>query len=411
MSVEVHIDWQGQTHFVGRLHTAGRGSSVSFEYATEWLQRDGAFAIDPTSLPLQRGAHHGGILFGAIQDCGPDRWGRVLIERAVRKKVLAQKPYRDIDYVLALDDASRIGALRFRFEDKSPFLAATDGKLPPLVRLNALLRATDAIHNETETAQDLRFLLGAGSPLGGARPKSAVSLPDDRLAIAKFPKPDDTRDIAAGEILALTLAKQAGIHVAEHQLVSVGSQNVAVITRFDRFGKNRIPFISAASLLGLPHGDVGAYTMLADGIRQFGHDVLGDLRELWRRLVFSLLASNYDDHLRNHGFLMHEPGRWSLSPAYDINPVPEIDRAHMNKTAITEDQVEPTIDVALAAAERFGLKAVELKKILREVFTAVSDWRKTGRKLHLKASTLDAYASAFEHPLMDETSRLLAIKR
>jgi serine/threonine-protein kinase HipA len=407
MSMEVHIDWQGQTHFVGRLHAAERGSSVLFEYTTEWLQRDGAFAIDPTSLPLQRGAHHAATLFGAIQDCGPDRWGRVLIERAVRKKVLAQKPYHEIDYVLALDDTSRIGALRFRVDAKSPFLAATSGKLPPLVRLNALLHATDAIHSETETAQDLRFLLGAGSPLGGARPKSAVSLAGDRLAIAKFPKPDDTRDIAAGEILALTLAEQAGIQVAEHRLVSVSNQSVAVITRFDRIGKNRIPFISAASLLGLPHGDAGAYTMLADGIRQFGNDVPGDLRELWRRLVFSLLASNFDDHLRNHGFLMREPGRWSLSPAYDINPVPEMDRVHMSKTAITEDQVEPTIGVALAAAGRFGLKAVESKKILREVFTAVSGWRKTGRKLRLKASTLAAYASAFEHSLMDEARHVI----
>ena len=233
------------------------------------------------------------------------------------------------------------------------------------------------------------------------------SLTDDRLAIAKFPKPDDTRDIGAGEILALTLAGQAGIQVAEHRLVSVGSQSVAVITRFDRAEKNRIPFISAATLLGLPQGDSGAYTLLADGVRQFGNDVPGDLRELWRRLLFSLLASNYDDHLRNHGFLMHEPGRWSLSPTYDLNPVPEIDRARMSKTAITEDQAEPTIAGALAAAARFGLKATESKKIFREVFTAVSGWRKTGRQLRLKASTLDAYSSAFEHPLMDEARRLL----
>ncbi len=407
MSWEVHIDWQGQPHLVGRLHVAEQGSSVSFEYETEWLQRADAFAIDPTSLPMQRGAHHGRMLFGAIQDCGPDRWGRILIERAVRKKVLAQKPYRDIDYMLALDDASRIGALRFRLDANSPFLAAASGKLPPLMRLNTLLHATDAIHSGTETAQDLRFLLGAGSPLGGARPKSAVSLADDRPAIAKFPKPDDTRDIGAGEILALTLAGQAGIQVAEHQLVPVGPQSVAVITRFDRAGKNRIPFISAATLLGLPQGDSGAYTLLADGVRQFGNDVPGDLRELWRRLLFSLLASNYDDHLRNHGFLMHEPGRWSLSPAYDLNPVPEIDRARMNKTAITEDQAEPTIAGALAAAPRFGLKATASKKILREVFTAVSGWRKTGRQLRLKASTLDAFASAFEHPLIDEARRLL----
>jgi len=407
MSIEVHIDWQGQTHLVGRLHPADRGSSVSFEYATEWLQREDVFAIDPTSLPLQRGAHHGKTLFGAIQDCGPDRWGRILIERAVRKKVLTQKPYRDVDYVLALDDVARVGALRFRFNAESPFLAITTGKLPPLVRLNALLRATDAIHSETETAQDLRFLLGAGSPLGGARPKSAVSLADQRLAIAKFPKPDDTRDIAAGEILALTLAAHAGIQVAEPRLVPVGGNSVAVITRFDRAGAKRIPFISAVTLLGLPQGEPGAYTLLADGIRQFGNDVPGDLRELWRRLVFSLLASNYDDHLRNHGFLMREPGRWSLSPAYDINPVPEVDRVHMNKTAVTEDQDEPSIARALAAAPRFGLKTTESKKILHEVFAAVSGWRKTGKQLRLKASVLDTYASAFEHPLMDEAKRLV----
>jgi len=407
MSLEVHIDWRGQTRLVGRLYAADRGASVSFEYALEWLHRDDAFAIDPTSLPLQRGAHHGATLFGAIQDCGPDRWGRILIERAVRKHVLTQKPYRDIDYVLALDDVARVGALRFRRDAGSPFLAATAGKLPPLVRLSALLRATDAIHSETETAQDLRFLLGAGSPLGGARPKAAVSLPDERLAIAKFPKPDDARDIAAGEILVLTLAARAGIRVAEHRLVSAGGQGVAVITRFDRMGKHRIPFVSAVTLLGLPQGDPGAYTLLADGIRQFGNDVAGDLRELWRRLVFSLLASNYDDHLRNHGFLMHEPGRWSLSPAYDINPVPEMDRIRMNKTAIAEDQEEPSIAVALAAAPRFGLKNTESAGILREVFTAVSAWRKTGRQLRLKASTLDVYASAFEHPLMDEARRVL----
>ena len=87
--------------------------------------------------------------------------------------------------------------------------------------------------------------------------------------------------------------------------------------------------------------------------------------------------------------------------------MPEIDRARMSRTAITEDQAEPTMAGALAAAGRFGLKATESKKIFREVFTAVSGWRKTGRQLRLKASTLDSYASAFEHPLMDEARRLL----
>ena len=344
MTTEVHIDWRGDTHFVGRLHMSERGPAVTFAYAEEWLDRVDTFSIDPTALPLRVGPHHSASLFGAIQDCGPDRWGRLLIERAVRKHVLASKPFRDLDYVLALEDCSRIGALRFR--EAGSFLAAGRGKLPPLVNLEALLRATEAIHSSSETASDLRFLLGAGSPLGGARPKSAVLLPDGRFGIAKFPKPDDTRDIAAGEILALSLAAAAGIQTAGHRLVSVGSQSVAVITRFDREGDMRIPFLSANSLLGLSPEDSGAYTLLADGIRQFGDDVGADLRQLLRRMIFSLLASNYDDHMRNHGFLMRRPGHWTLSPAYDINPVPEIDRSHVNKTAISEDQDEPSIQGA-----------------------------------------------------------------
>ena len=407
MSVEVHIEWAGETHFVGRLHTAERSPAVSFEYAPGWLGRAGAFAIDPTALPLRSGAHHSLALFGAMQDCGPDRWGRVLIERAVRKHVLDRKPYQDLDYVLALDDSSRIGALRFRGDAESPFLAAGHGKIPPVVQLAALLNAANAVHDETETAKDLRYLLGQGSPLGGARPKSAIALPGGQFAIAKFPKPDDTRDIAAGEVLALTLAQQAGITVAGHRMVEVQGHAVSVVTRFDRDGARRIPFLSANSLLGLPPGELGAYTMLADGIRQFGHDATADLRELWRRLIFSLLASNYDDHLRNHAFLMREPGRWALSPAYDLNPVPEIDRRHTPKTAITEYQEEPSIASAVDAAPRFGLKAAEAKFILREVLDAVSGWRNTGKQLSIKASTLDAYATAFEHPLTNEAHQLL----
>lgn len=407
MSIEVHIDWQGGTHLVGRLHSAERSPATTFEYAREWLARAEAFAIDPTGLPLGASPLHSATLFGALQDCGPDRWGRILIERAARKHVLDRKPYRDIDYVLALDDRTRIGALRFRTEPAGPFLAENAGKLPPVVSLAALVRAADAIHGETETAADLRYLLGAGSPLGGARPKSAVTLADGRFAIAKFPKPDDVRDIAAGEVLALHLAGKAGMTVAESQLVAVGGRSVSVITRFDREGTQRLPFLSAHSLLGLSPGEGGAYTLLADGIRQFGDDVAGDLRELWRRLVFSLLASNYDDHLRNHGFLMRTPGKWSLSPAYDLNPVPEIERAQLPKTAISEDNPEPSLAAALAAAPRFGLKPTAAKTILREVFSATATWRQTAKQLRLPARTQAAYASAFEHPLRDEARQLV----
>lgn len=399
----------GQTRLVGRLHAAEGRPAVSFEYASEWLRDPAAFSIDPTSLPLGHGARHSPRLFGAVLDCGPDRWGRLLIERAVRKGVLPRQPYRDVDYVMALDDSTRLGALRFRLGSSGPFLSPTQGRLPPLVRLQSLLRAADAIHADTDTAEDLRYLLGAGSPLGGARPKSAVALPDGRLALAKFPKPDDLRDIAAGEILSLTLASNAGVRVAEHQLLRIGRHSVAVITRFDRDQGARVPFISGASMLGLSPEDPGAYTLLADAIRQFGDQVTRDLRELWRRLVFSLLASNYDDHLRNHGFLMRQPGRWSLSPAYDLNPVPQMDRVHMWKTPISEAQEMPGIAGALAVASRFGLRPPEAKTILKEVLMAVSRWRQAAKKLGLGSTTQTEYSSAFEHELMDEARALLQL--
>jgi serine/threonine-protein kinase HipA len=409
MTLEVHVHWRAQSHLVGRLYTPRQGGAVSFEYDRQWLSRPGAFAIDPSALPLRPGVAHRSKLFGAVADCGPDRWGRILIERAVRKRILEARPYQEIDYVTALDDCSRQGALRFCGEGQDGFLAPSRGKLPPLVQLGALLQAADAIQGERETDQDLRFLLGAGSPLGGARPKSAVSLGDGRLALAKFPKPDDTRDIAAGEVLALALAKRAGIAAAEHRLVPVGHRSLSVITRFDRLGAERIPFISAATLLDLPQDGAGAYTLLADAIRQYGHHVPADLSELWRRLVFSLLISNYDDHLRNHGFLMVAPGRWALSPAYDLNPVPEIERGRMQKTGITEEGEEPSLEVALAAAARFGLQPMAARRILLEVFQTVVTWRKAGRQLGIKAAALEHYATAFENPRLGEARRILGV--
>jgi serine/threonine-protein kinase HipA len=407
MTIEVHIDWLGETLYLGRLRLSERGATTSFEYDAGWLADPGAFAIDPVSLPLQRGVHHAPSLFGAMQDCGPDRWGRMLIKRSHGKGLISKMPRHEMDYVLALDDESRIGALRFRTEEGGAFLGESSGRLPPVVQLAALMNAADAVHGERETAEDLRFLLGIGSPLGGARPKSAVILRDGQLAIAKFPKPDDTMDIAAGEILAMTLAKKAGITVAGHQLVEVGGKNVAVIERFDRCGVRRTPFLSASSLLALPKEDPGSYTLMADVIRQFGDDVQKDLQEMWRRLAFSLLASNYDDHLRNHAFLMHRAGRWSLSPAYDLNPVPAMDRSAMPKTPISEGIQETSIDAALSAASRFGLSVEEAKKVLREVLQSVTAWREVGKSLGIRASVLGNYESAFENSLVDEARKLL----
>lgn len=400
-AIEVCIEWEGHTHPAGTLYAAGASESVVFEYRPEWLARGDAFALDAVALPLAPGKFHAGRLFGGFADAGPDRWGRMLIERAVRQGMLDRQPYRALDYLLAVDDVARIGAIRFRRAGEAAFLGEGKGVIPPLVRLRELLAATDAVHDEKATARDLRFLLGAGSPLGGARPKCLVTLPDGRLAIAKFPKPDDTRDVPAGEVLGLAVGRAAGIEPADHQLVKLGGRSVAIITRFDRYQDKRIPFLSGASLLGLLPDDAGSYTRLADAIRVHGHEVPKDLELLWRRVVYSIVANNYDDHMRNHGFLMQAPGAWALSPAYDINPTPAIDRARQPKTPVSEESPAPAdtadaIDAAMRCADRFGLKPTAARRIMTEVQAAVRKWRTIGKRAGIAAGTLAAYADAFD---------------
>lgn len=399
--LDVCIERAGATVEVGTLYPSDRSGAVGFEYAREWLARSDAFAIDPVALPLRSGVFHASELPGAFADSGPDRWGRIVIDRSVRQGLLDRRPYRAIDYLLAIEDEARVGALRFRPACAIGFLGATRGVIPPLVRLRELLAATDAVHGHRATARDLAFLLGAGSPLGGARPKCLVSLPDGMLAIAKFSKPDDTRDIASGEVLALAVARAAGIRTADHRLVMVDGRGVAIIERFDRDGRDRIPFVSAATLLGLLPDDPGSYTRLADAIRAHGQAVTADLAELWRRLVYSVLIGNLDDHMRNHGFLMRTMGAWSLAPAYDVNPTPLIDRAHERQTPVSEDSPPPAdaaaeLEDAIAHAARFGLRPAAARAILDEVRSAVAGWRGIAARLGLGPAAIAAYADAFE---------------
>jgi len=397
---DVCVDWAGDTLHVGTLYAHDHSAAVGFEYAATWLARTDAFAIDPTALPLRQGVFHALDLPGALADTGPDRWGRIIIDRSVRQGVLERRPYRAIDYCVAIEDTARIGAIRLRPSGGTDFLGATRGVIPPLIRLRELLAATDAVHGDRASSRDLAFLLGAGSPLGGARPKCLVSLPDGSLALAKFSKPDDVRDIATGEILALAVAREAGIQTADHRLVVVDGRGVAVIRRFDREGKRRIPFISAATLLGLLPGDPGSNTRLADAIRAHGHTVPADLAELWRRLVYSILIGNVDDHMRNYGLLMRAPGRWALSPAYDINPAPMIDRAHGRQTPVSEyspigSGTAAEMEEAVARSDRFGLRLAAARAIVGEVQAAIGRWRSIAVHAGIADAALAAYSDCF----------------
>ena len=221
---------------------------------------------------------------------------------------------------------------------------------------------------------------------------------DGRLSIGKFPSVADDRSVTKGEILALRLAAAAGIDAAQGQLVESEGESIAMIRRFDRpDGGGRLMYVSAATMLGV-EAEAGehAYTEIVDALRANGAAPQADTEELWRRIAFSILITNVDDHLRNHGFLHIDRGQWRLAPAFDVNPFPE--RARELKTWVSEEAgPEATIEALMSVLPYFRIAPPNARQILGEVEQAVSQWRVVGRGLGMSANELDQFTDAFEH--------------
>ena len=251
--------------------------------------------------------------------------------------------------------------------------------------------------DEVDTEDDLRLLLAPGSSLGGARPKASVRDQDGHLAIAKFPNESDEYNVVLWEALAFTLAGKAGLTTATWRIEMVAKRPTLLLSRFDRSKHARVPFLSAMSMLGAKDGDPHSYLEIADALRQNGAAPQDDMRELWGRMVFSVLISNTDDHLRNHGFLYEGRNGWRLSPLYDVNPVPTDVKPRVLTTAINQDDGTASLDLALEVAPYFGLKPPQARQIAHRIGLAVSSWRMDAARLGLKKAEIDRMASAFEH--------------
>ncbi len=404
--VLVYVDLRGVTQLVGRLWARLRKDreNATFEYDKEWLTNPERFSLEP-ALKLGPGPFHTPSdkpLFGAIGDSAPDRWGRVLMRRAERRRAerdgRAPRTVREIDYLLLVDDEARQGALRFAEKQGGPFLADQAlYKIPPLIELPRLLSAAEHVVDDKDSDEDLRLLLAPGSSLGGARPKASVRDRDGCLAIAKFPNKGDEVNTVVWEAVALTLAKAAGIEVPSWRLEMIAEKPVVLLRRFDREGGARVPFLSAMSMLDARDNETRSYLEFVDVLRQHGAAPKLDMRALWRRIVFSILITNTDDHLRNHGFLWAGSDGWRLSPAYDLNPVPIDIKPRFLSTAIDMDNGTASLKLAYEVASYFELTGNEARTIAGEVGNAVSAWRKTAESLGLKKTEIERMASAFEH--------------
>lgn len=401
--IQVYLDAFGQQRRVGTLrrHAGARRERVTYEHDELWLTSPEAFQFDPT-IPMAAGIitpPANREMFGTLGDSAPDTWGRELMRRAERRSAEREgRPVRTLhetDYLLGVSDFTRLGALRFKLEGQEEFLSPQARGVPTTVALGDLLEASQRILNGEETDDDLLLIFAPGSSLGGARPKASIFDQHGRLSIAKFPKETDQYSISRWEAIALDMARACGITTAEHDLLPSAHGPTFITKRFDRDDDQRIPFISAMAMTEHDDGDRdGSYLEIVDIITDRGAQPAQDRIELFRRIVFTILISNTDDHLRNHGFLWTGRQGWKLSPCYDLNPVP--DGPRVLKTLIDYDDGTASLRLLQQVAE-FYLRPDEGDQIIRDCATVVSRWREFAQRRQAPAAEIARMTTAFEH--------------
>ncbi|MCB9352205.1 MAG: type II toxin-antitoxin system HipA family toxin [Lewinellaceae bacterium] len=388
-----------------------RGEEVfSFEYDEQWLQSGFAQVLDP-DLRLFTGPQY--ITdekpnFGIFLDSSPDRWGRTLMKRReafqAREEKRKERRLFESDYLLGVNDVSRLGALRFKLSREGPFLDDdTTFPTPPFSSIRELEHASlriedDDFFEDQQASKWLRLLMAPGSSLGGARPKASVLSPEGHLWIAKFPSKNDDKDQGAWELIVNKLAEEAEINMAQGMAKKFSQKNHTYLTkRFDRSDKGeRIHFASAMTLLGykdgINHQDGASYLELVEVLERYGAQPEEDLLELWKRIVFSICVSNTDDHLRNHGFLLTNRG-WRLSPAYDINPNEQGVGLSLN---IDENDNALDLDLAKSVAEYFRVNLTRAENFIRSTKKIVNAWRNKADRLGISKVEQEMMKSAFE---------------
>lgn len=400
----VYADLNREPLHVGRLWVRAKQGkeTATFQYSAEWLKHPARFELAPP-LTLHPGQFQAADrLFNCFSDAAPDRWGQMLMryhERNRAKDAGAQaKTLLASDFLAGVDDQTRMGALRFKNAADDDFLTQTGAVVPPVIELKNLLSATDRIEKGKARKSDVALVLAPGASLGGSRPKATVRDRDGRLWLAKFPWIKDEWPVIQWEIALLTMAGNAGVEVPEFRVEQIGAKTVLMIARFDRRADGaRFPYMSAFTALDAKdHQDEHSYMELVDALRVLGDAPREDLHQLWRRMVFNLLVSNTDDHMRNHGFLRRTDG-WGLSPAFDMNPVPADVNGRMHVLAFNEGDRSSELDICVSVANYFALKPTEAAVIAGEVATAVAQWRDVAKTYKLSRFDMERMETAFEH--------------
>lgn len=405
------FDWLDKPKLVGELcYEKLRGSeSYAFRFDDNWLKFHAGIKLseDINNYPGLQYTQPGNDIFGCFSDALPDRWGRTLLKR--REQIQESEEKRAVrnlssfDYLMGIDDFSRMGGFRLKRELDGDFINVSPSlKIPPLTELRQLVLASQEVEKSEENdvlpeKKWIAQLIQPGTSLGGARPKAGVLDDSGNLCIAKFPSRKDDYDTGLWEHFSHLLARKAGIYAAQTKVLGgLGKYHTLLSKRFDRTDEGkRIHFASSMSLIGLRDGDNAqggyGYLNIVDFILQSCCDVEKNLQELYRRVAFNICIGNSDDHFRNHGFLL-TPRGWTLSPAYDMNPTLN----EYQSLLINESSNKADIRTLLESCESYMIKKEVAKNIIRQVQAAVAGWENLAVLLQIPAREVTMFKDRFK---------------
>ncbi len=348
---------------------------AAFEYNKNWLL-DG-FSISPFSLPLEKKVFMPKYdpfegLFGVFADSLPDGWGRLLVDRLLRKK--GMDPARvGILTRLAIVGEAGMGALSYK----------------PTVLLENVEKnlSYDEISTECkkllqeEMTDELDFLFAKGGSSGGARPKIMTTI-DDEPWLIKFPSTYDRKNIGELEYKYALCAKKCGIQMTDVKLFpSSKCSGYFGTKRFDfiegQGGMVRVHMVSAAGLLETSHRIPNLdYDLLMKLTLKLTRD-MEECKKLFRLMCFNVFAHNRDDHSKNFTYIyVEQEKRWVLSPAYDLTYSNSIGGEHA--TTIHGEGRGPGMADILEVAKTIGLNGqwarAEAKLIKETVFSELKEY-------------------------------------
>ena len=345
-----------------------------FEYAKSWLS--GGFSLSPTELPLQSGLFYAskdlfGGGFAVFENSMPDGYGLYLLDRLLRRQDTSLKELTPLQRLSIIGTAG-MGALSYL-----PMMPGIgrQNELEDPAELDVLQEEALAVLSEKDAA-DPSYLYYNSANSGGARPKAAMRSRDGSHWIVKFRHVYDPADIGKEEFLYMQTAQECGIDIP--RIALVGDRFFAA-ERFDIGpGGEAMHVLTAAALLktDFRRQDVDYTNLLA--LTGYLTQDASQVEQMYRRMVFNLVAVNRDDHANNFSFLCRD-GVWSLAPAYDLTYSPKGTNGE-HATSLFYDG-NPDLQLVLKAGTEIRIPKGRCLEIIREVEDVCG--RRLGRILRL----------------------------